>query len=133
MFGFQPVTLVWNQVRPLSSKLWVFQPRLPEVPLKLFPMLRLLNKMQSWSFEATLLNMLNISPFTYGYVCCSSLRQWSSLPSSILDITDDELISHFVSINTIASISLAAGYPTLPSVGPPSLTLQERLGFVCCH
>ena len=41
-----------------------------------------------------------------------------SFPSSILDITDDELISHFVSaINTIASISLAAGYPTLPSVG----------------
>ena len=35
-----------------------------------------------------------------------------------MDITDDELISHFVSaINTIASISLAAGYPTLPSVG----------------
>ena len=39
-------------------------------------------------------------------------------PSSILDITDDELVGHFVSaINTIASISLAVGYPTLPSVG----------------
>ncbi|KAI5960841.1 RPP0 [Candida pseudojiufengensis] len=68
--------------------------------------------------EATLLNMLNISPFTYGMTVVQVYDNGQVFPSSILDITDDELISHFVSaINTIASISLAIGYPTLPSVG----------------
>lgn len=68
--------------------------------------------------EATLLNMLNISPFTYGLTVVQVYDNGQVFPASILDITDDELIGHFVSaINTIASISLAAGYPTLPSVG----------------
>lgn len=68
--------------------------------------------------EATLLNMLNISPFTYGLSVVQVYDKGQVFPPSILDITDDELIGHFVSaINTIASISLAAGYPTLPSVG----------------
>lgn len=68
--------------------------------------------------EATLLNMLNISPFTYGLTVVQVYDKGQVFPASILDITDDELIGHFVSaINTIASISLAAGYPTLPSVG----------------
>ncbi|CUM64182.1 uncharacterized protein PRCAT00001776001 [Priceomyces carsonii] len=68
--------------------------------------------------EATLLNMLNISPFTYGMSVVQVYDNGQVFPSSILDITDDELVSHFVSaINTIASISLAVGYPTLPSVG----------------
>lgn len=68
--------------------------------------------------EATLLNMLNISPFTYGMTVVQVYDNGQIFPSSILDITDDELIGHFVSaINTIASISLAVGYPTLPSVG----------------
>ncbi|KAI5950114.1 RPP0 [Candida jiufengensis] len=68
--------------------------------------------------EATLLNMLNISPFTYGMTVVQVYDNGQVFPSSILDITDDELIKHFVSaINTIASISLAIGYPTLPSIG----------------
>lgn len=68
--------------------------------------------------EATLLNMLNISPFTYGLTVVQVYDKGQVFPATILDITDDELIGHFVSaINTIASISLAAGYPTLPSVG----------------
>lgn len=68
--------------------------------------------------EATLLNMLNISPFTYGLTVSQVYDNGQVFPASILDITDDELVGHFVSaINTIASISLAIGYPTLPSVG----------------
>lgn len=68
--------------------------------------------------EATLLNMLNISPFTYGMTVVQVYDNGQIFPSSILDITDEELVGHFVSaINTIAAISLAAGYPTLPSVG----------------
>lgn len=68
--------------------------------------------------EASLLNLLNISPFTYGMTVVQVYDNGQVFPASILDITDDELIGHFVSaINTIASISLATGYPTLPSVG----------------
>ncbi|CAK7897644.1 60S acidic ribosomal protein P0 [[Candida] anglica] len=68
--------------------------------------------------EATLLNMLNISPFTYGLTVDQVYDNGQVFPSSILDISDDELVGHFVSaINVIASISLAVGYPTLPSVG----------------
>ena len=68
--------------------------------------------------EATLLNMLNISPFTYGMTVVQVYDNGQVFPSSILDITDSELVGHFVAaINTIASVSLAVGYPTLPSVG----------------
>jgi len=68
--------------------------------------------------EATLLNMLNISPFTYGMSVVQVYDDGQVFPASILDITDDELVGHFVSaINTIACISLAVGYPTIPSVG----------------
>ncbi|ODV82108.1 uncharacterized protein CANTADRAFT_88039 [Suhomyces tanzawaensis NRRL Y-17324] len=68
--------------------------------------------------EASLLNLLNISPFTYGMTVVQVYSEGQVFPSTILDITDDELVGHFVAaINTIASISLAVGYPTLPSVG----------------
>lgn len=68
--------------------------------------------------EASLLNLLNISPFTYGLTVVQVYDNGQVFPASILDITDDELVSHFVSaVNNIASISLAVGYPTLPSVG----------------
>lgn len=68
--------------------------------------------------EASLLNLLNISPFTYGLKIVQVYDAGQVFPATILDITDEELVSHFVSaVSTIASISLAIGYPTLPSVG----------------
>lgn len=68
--------------------------------------------------EASLLNLLKISPFTYGMTVVQVYDNGQVFPASILDITDDELLKHFVTaINTIASVSLAIGYPTLPSVG----------------
>ena len=68
--------------------------------------------------EAALLNLLEISPFTYGLTIVQVYDNGQVFPASILDITDDELVAHFVSaISTVASISLAIGYPTLPSVG----------------
>ncbi|SCU77435.1 LAFA_0A01706g1_1 [Lachancea sp. 'fantastica'] len=68
--------------------------------------------------EAALLNLLNISPFTFGLTIVQVYDNGQVFPSTILDITDDELVSHFVSaINTVACVSLAVGYPTLPSVG----------------
>ncbi|CCD24710.1 60S ribosomal protein uL10 NDAI_0D03960 [Naumovozyma dairenensis CBS 421] len=68
--------------------------------------------------EASLLNLLEISPFSFGLSIVQVYDNGQIFPSSILDITDDELVGHFVSaVSTIASISLAIGYPTLPSVG----------------
>ncbi|KAL1987970.1 hypothetical protein VTN96DRAFT_1494 [Rasamsonia emersonii] len=67
--------------------------------------------------EATLLNMLNISPFTYGMGITQVYDDGQTFSPDILDIDDERLINSFTSaIKTITTISLAANYPTLPSV-----------------
>jgi len=67
--------------------------------------------------EATLLNMLNISPFTYGMGITQVYDQGNTFPPSVLDIEESQLLKAFSSaITTIACISLAANFPTLPSV-----------------
>ncbi|KAM3066027.1 ribosomal protein P0 (A0) (L10E) [Clarireedia jacksonii] len=67
--------------------------------------------------EATLLNMLNISPFTYGMGIAQVYDQGNTFPPSVLDIEEEQLLKAFSSaITTIAAISLAANFPTLPSV-----------------
>ncbi|KAL8744515.1 MAG: hypothetical protein Q9190_003255 [Brigantiaea leucoxantha] len=67
--------------------------------------------------EATLLNMLNISPFTYGMSVSQVYSEGQTFSPSVLDIEESQLLSAFNSaISTIATISLAANYPTLPSV-----------------
>jgi large subunit ribosomal protein LP0 len=67
--------------------------------------------------EATLLNMLNISPFTYGMGISQVYDQGNTFPPSVLDIEESQLLKAFsTAITTIACISLAANFPTLPSV-----------------
>jgi len=67
--------------------------------------------------EATLLNMLNISPFTYGMSISQVYDQGNAFPPDVLDIEESQLLKTFSSaITTIACISLAANFPTLPSV-----------------
>ncbi|CAC9886176.1 unnamed protein product, partial [Aureobasidium pullulans] len=67
--------------------------------------------------EATLLNMLNISPFTYGMGIAQIYDQGQTFDASVLDIEESQLLKAFTSaITTIATISLAINYPTLPSV-----------------
>lgn len=67
--------------------------------------------------EATLLNMLNISPFTYGMGIAQIYDQGQAFESSVLDVEESQLLKAFTSaVTTIASISLAVNYPTLPSV-----------------
>ncbi|KAL2136041.1 hypothetical protein VTI74DRAFT_5777 [Chaetomium olivicolor] len=67
--------------------------------------------------EATLLNMLNISPFTYGMGIAQVYDQGNTFPSSVLDISEEQLLKSFSSaITTIAALSLALNFPTLPSV-----------------
>ncbi|CAK36960.1 60S acidic ribosomal protein P0 [Aspergillus awamori] len=67
--------------------------------------------------EATLLNMLNISPFTYGMTIQQVYDQGQCFSSAVLDIEESQLLEAFSSaINTITTISLAVSYPTIPAV-----------------
>ncbi|KAF7544188.1 hypothetical protein G7Z17_g10144 [Cylindrodendrum hubeiense] len=67
--------------------------------------------------EATLLNLLNISPFTYGMGISQVYDQGQVFPPSVLDIGEDQLLKALTSaIATVATISLAINFPTLPSV-----------------
>ena len=67
--------------------------------------------------EATLLNMLNISPFTYGMGISQIYDQGQTFGPEVLDIEESQLLGAFNSaIKTIATVSLALNYPTLPSV-----------------
>jgi large subunit ribosomal protein LP0 len=67
--------------------------------------------------EATLLNMLNISPFTYGMSVVQIFDNGNAFSPSVLDVDESELIDRFMSgIKTIAALSLALKYPTLVSV-----------------
>jgi len=67
--------------------------------------------------EATLLNMLNISPFTYGMTVAMIYENGTTFPPHVLDIEESELIDKFLTgIKTIACISLALQYPTIVSI-----------------
>jgi len=67
--------------------------------------------------EATLLNMLNISPFTYGLMIEQVYDSGTIFEPSILDITDDDLRKRFIEgVVNLACVSLAVGYPTVASV-----------------
>jgi len=67
--------------------------------------------------ETVLLNMLNISPFTYGMGISQVYDQGNTFPPGVLDIEESQLLKAFTSaIATVACISLVANFPTLPSV-----------------
>ncbi|WVR09281.1 hypothetical protein IAU60_006346 [Kwoniella sp. DSM 27419] len=67
--------------------------------------------------EATLLNMLNISPFTYGMTVVQIYDNGAVFGSEVLDIEEKTLIAQFMTaIKTVAAISLATGFPTIASV-----------------
>jgi large subunit ribosomal protein LP0 len=67
--------------------------------------------------EATLLNMLNISPFTYGMGISQIYDNGQTFATSVLDIEESQLLKAFSSaINAIATISLSINFPTLPSI-----------------
>jgi len=67
--------------------------------------------------EATLLNMLNISPFTYGMSVVQIFDQGNIFSPDVLDVSTEELIERFLTgITTIAALSLALNYPTIVSV-----------------
>jgi len=67
--------------------------------------------------EATLLNMLNISPFTYGLQIQQVYDSGTVFSPSVLDITDDDLRKRFMTgVSNLTCVSLAIGYPTITSI-----------------
>ncbi|CEJ95041.1 Putative 60S acidic ribosomal protein P0 [[Torrubiella] hemipterigena] len=67
--------------------------------------------------EATLLNLLNISPFTYGMGISQVYDAGQTFEAKVLDVGEEQLLKTFGSaIATITAISLAVNYPTLPSI-----------------
>lgn len=66
--------------------------------------------------EATLLNMLNISPFSYGLSVRQVYDSGAIFSPDILDIKPEDLRNKFLEgVKNIASISLQIGYPTVAS------------------
>lgn len=67
--------------------------------------------------EATLLNMLNISPFTYGLKIQQVYDSGTIFSPEILDITSEDLRAKFLQgVRNISAVCLAIGYPTVASV-----------------
>jgi len=66
---------------------------------------------------AMLLNMLKISPFTYGLDIITIYDAGSVFDPCILDITQDDIRARFMAgVQNVAACSLAIGYPTVASV-----------------
>lgn len=67
--------------------------------------------------EANLLAKLDIKPFFYGLVIKAVYDEGSIYDSSVLDLSDDDILNKFRSgVRNIASVSLALHYPTIASV-----------------
>jgi len=67
--------------------------------------------------EAALLNMLNISPFSYGFSVEMVFDSGSIYEPRILDIKDEDICLKFLEgACVVASVCLEIGYPTLASV-----------------
>jgi len=80
------------------------------------------------SSEATLLNMLNISPFTYGMKIVQIYNEGTVFTPDVLDVDEKVLVDRFVSgITTIACISLALNYPTIVSVAHSLVNSYKNL------
>jgi large subunit ribosomal protein LP0 len=67
--------------------------------------------------EATLLNMLNVSPFTYGMTVVQIFDKGTVFPPHILDVEESTLLDLFMGgVKRVAALSLRLGFPTVASV-----------------
>ncbi|XP_036602602.1 60S acidic ribosomal protein P0-like [Trichosurus vulpecula] len=67
--------------------------------------------------KATLLNMLNISPFSFGLIIQQVFDNGSIYNPEVLDITEETLYLQFLEgVLNVSSVCLQIGYPTVASV-----------------
>lgn len=87
--------------------------------------------------EAALLNMLNLVPFTFGLTVLEVYDDGSMYSPSMLDITDEVLAKHLqAAIKNIASLSLAAKFPTVASAPHMLVNAYKNVlsvGLACEH
>jgi len=69
------------------------------------------------SSEATLLQMLNVKPFSYGLQTKTFFDNGNLYDDAILEITDEQILGHFAAgLRQVASVSLAIGLPNIASL-----------------
>ncbi|CAO2616884.1 60S acidic ribosomal protein P0 [Lemmus lemmus] len=78
--------------------------------------------------EATLLNMLNTSPFSLGLIIQQVFDNGSIYNPEVIDITEQALHSRFLEgVRNVASVCLQIGYPTVASV--PHFMVETEYTF----
>lgn len=83
--------------------------------------------------EAALLNMLKISPFTYGLKVVQCMDEGSVFEPAVLDISEDDIRARFMAgVNNIAACSLNIGYPTIASAPHSIANGLKKLIAVAC-
>jgi large subunit ribosomal protein LP0 len=83
--------------------------------------------------EASLLNMLKISPFTYGLVAVACYDEGSVFEPKVLDISEDDIRAKFMAgVNNVAAASLNIGYPTVASAPHSIANALKKLIAVAC-
>jgi len=69
------------------------------------------------SSEATLLNMLGISPFSYGLVVRKVFDSGTVFDPKVLDLTNENIVASFLAgVRNVAGVSIEIGVPTAASV-----------------
>lgn len=82
--------------------------------------------------EATLLNMLNISPFDYGLIIQSVFDQGSVYSPEILDITPEDIAAKFASgLAKLTALSLSIGLPNKASTPHMVVNGFKKVLAVC--
>merc|ERR1719168_286977 len=99
-----------TRLRLLSSRRWIFQPRLTVV--------KLITKGEKVNRSAAeLLVMLNIKPFYYGITVHHIYANGDVFPADVLDISASDIAQAFSSaVREVAALCLALNYPTAASV-----------------
>jgi len=83
--------------------------------------------------ESTLLNMLKVSPFTYGLTVEQCYDEGSVYDPKVLDITEDDIRERFMAgVNNVAAVALNIGYPTVVSAPHSMANALKRLIAVAC-
>lgn len=84
--------------------------------------------------EATLLNMLGISPFTYGFMIKQVYDSGTTFSPNILDITPADLRKKFLAgVKNVATVSLAIGYPTAASAPHLIVNAVKDIIAIACE
>jgi len=84
--------------------------------------------------EATLLNMLNISPFTYGLIVQMVYDQGTVYSPKVLDIKEEDILVSFrQGLSNLTAACLYVGFPTMASV-PQSIVkgFSKLLAVAAC-